>query len=268
MTYTQLKDWCKSIQDKTNQKRCGLPAGPMSLLHRLIQGYMYPAYTGGLVTTYKSADAAKMWQDLKDLWQYVNPKSTTTDFEQEDLLSGQTWIGFDHVARLVDAFKQKPNDFFAAPAPKGPKGLYYMSVLAGLAIPKSSPNKAGAEAFIDYMTTPDVQGKTLNAVAFFPVLDKPLPADLAAHLKIEADGVQAQSKASDAKVALLPIGLGAKGAEFNKVQLDTFQRIVIKGEDIQKVLNEQAAILQTVMNDSKAPCWRPDPPSTGPCQVK
>jgi multiple sugar transport system substrate-binding protein len=39
--------------------------------------------------------------------------------------------------------------------------------------------------------------------------------------------VQAQSKAADAKVALLPIGLGAKGGEFNKVQLDTFQRIVI-----------------------------------------
>jgi multiple sugar transport system substrate-binding protein len=39
---------------------------------------------------------------------------------------------------------------------------------------------------------------------------------------------------------------------FNKVQLDTFQRIVIKGEDIQKVLTEQAAILQAVMNDTKA----------------
>ena len=268
ITYKQLRDWCKNIFDKTGQKRCGLPAGPMSLLHRLIQGYMYPAYTGGLVTTYKSADAATMWQDLKDLWQYMNPQSLNTDFMQEALLSGQIWVGFDHVARLVDAFKQKPNDFVAVPAPKGPKGLYYMSVLAGLAIPKSSPNKAGAEAFIDYMTTPDVQGKTLNAVAFFPVLDKPLPSDLAAHLKLEADAVQAQSKSPDAKVALLPIGLGAKGGEFNKVQLDSFQRIVIKGEDIQKVLNEEAAILQTVMNDTKAPCWRPDPPSTGPCQVK
>jgi multiple sugar transport system substrate-binding protein len=268
ITYKQLRDWCKNIFDKTGQKRCGLPAGPMSLLHRLIQGYMYPAYTGGLVTTYKSADAATMWQDLKDLWQYMNPQSLNTDFMQEALLSGQVWVGFDHVARLVDAFKQKPNDFVAVPAPKGPKGLYYMSVLAGLAIPKSSPNKAGAEAFIDYMTTPDVQGKTLNAVAFFPVLDKPLPSDLAAHLKLEADALQAQSKSPDAKVALLPIGLGAKGGEFNKVQLDSFQRIVIKGEDIQKVLNEEAAILQTVMNDTKAPCWRPDPPSTGPCQVK
>jgi multiple sugar transport system substrate-binding protein len=268
ITYKQLKDWCKNIFDKTGQKRCGLPAGPMSLLHRLIQGYMYPAYTGGLVTTYKSADAVTMWQDLKDTWQYMNPASLNTDFMQEALLSGQIWVGFDHVARLVEAFKQKPNDFVAVPAPKGPKGLYYMSVLAGLAIPKSSPNKAGAEAFIDYMTTSDVQGKTLNAVAFFPVLDKPLPSDLAAHLKVEADAVQAQSKAPDAKVALLPIGLGAKSGEFNKVQLDTFQRIVVKGEDIQKVLNEQAAILQTVMNDTKAPCWRPDPASTGPCQVK
>jgi multiple sugar transport system substrate-binding protein len=268
ITYKQLTEWCKNIADKSGRKRCGLPAGPMSLLHRLIQGYMYPAYTGGLVTTYKSADAATLWADLKDLWQYTNPQSLQIDFMQESMLSGEVWVGFDHVARLVKAFEGKPNDFVAAPAPKGPKGLYYMSVLAGLAIPKSTPNKSGAEAFIDYMTTTAVQGKTLTAVAFFPVLTQALPADVPAHLKAIADGVQKQAKHADAKVALLPIGLGAKGGEFNKVQLDTFQRIVIKNEDIQKVLSEQAAILQTVMNDTKAPCWRPDPPSTGPCQVK
>jgi multiple sugar transport system substrate-binding protein len=268
ITYTQLTQWCKNIADQTGRKRCGLPAGPMSLLHRLIQGYMYPAYTGGLVTTYKSAEAATLWRDLKDLWQYTNPQSLQIDFMQESMLSGEVWVGFDHVARLVKAFTDKPNDFVAAPAPKGPKGLYYMSVLAGLGIPKSSPNKTGAEAFIDYMTTSAVQSKTLTAVAFFPVLTQALPTDLPPHLKNMADGVQKQAKHPDAKVALLPIGLGAKGGEFNKVQLDTFQRIVIKNEDIQKVLTEQAAILQTVMNDTKAPCWRPDPASTGPCQVK
>ena len=268
ITYQQLTQWCKNISDQTGRKRCGLPAGPMSLLHRLIQGYMYPAYTGGLVTTYKSPEAATLWQDLKNLWQYTNPQSLQIDFMQESMLSGEVWVGFDHVARLVKAFEGKPNDFVAAPAPKGPKGLYYMSVLAGLGIPKSTPNKSGAEAFIDYMTTPAVQSKTLTAVAFFPVIGSTLPADLPPHLKIEADGVSKQAKHPDAKVALLPIGLGAKGGEFNKVQLDTFQRIIIKGEDIQKVLTEQAAILQTVMNDTKAPCWKPDPPSTGPCQVK
>lgn len=67
ITYQQLTQWCKNISDQTGRKRCGLPAGPMSLLHRLIQGYMYPAYTGGLVTTYKSPEAATLWQDLKNL---------------------------------------------------------------------------------------------------------------------------------------------------------------------------------------------------------
>ena len=268
ITYQQLTQWCKNIADQTGRKRCGLPAGPKSLLHRLIQGYMYPAYTGGLVTTYKSSEAATLWRDLKDLWQYTNPQSLQIDFMQESMLSGEVWVGFDHVARLITAFQGKPNDFVAAPAPKGPKGLYYMSVLAGLGIPKSSANKTGAEAFIDYMTTTAVQSKTLTAVSFFPVLTQALPTDLPPHLKLMADGVQKQAKHADAKVALLPIGLGAKGGEFNKVQLDTFQRIVIKNEDIQKVLNEEATNLQRVMNDTKAPCWRPDPTSTGPCQVK
>ena len=268
LTYKQLADWCKNIADKTGKKRCGFAAGPKSLIHRFIQGYLYPAYTGGLVTTYKSSDAVTMWQDFKNIWANVNPQSLQTDFMQEALQSGEIWVGFDHVARLVDAFKNKPNDFVAVPAPKGPKGLYYMSVLAGLAIPKSSPNKTGAEKFIEYMTTADVQAKTLNAVAFFPVLDQALPSNLPAHLKAESDAVTAQSKAADAKVALLPVGLGAKGGEFNKVQLDTFQQIVIQNKDIQTVLNDQGKILQQVMNDSKAPCWRPDPASTGPCQVK
>ena len=268
LTYAQLRDWCKNIAERSGKKRCGFSAGPKGLVYRFFQGYLYPAYTGGLVSTYKSSEAANMWREFKDLWQYVNPQSTQIDFMQESLLSGEVWVGFDHVARLVDAFKQKPNDFIGVPAPKGPKGLYYMSVLAGLAIPKNSPNKAGAEKFIDYMTTPEVQAKTLTAVAFFPVLDKPLPQDLAQYLKIEADAVQQQLKAPDAKVALLPIGLGTKGGEFNKVQSDTFQRIVIKGEDIQKVLSEEGANLQRVMTESKAPCWRPDPPSDGPCQVK
>ena len=269
ITYKQLAEGCKNIADKTGKKRCGLSAGPMGLYHRIIQGYLYPSYTGGLVTTYKSADAAKMWGDVKDLWQYMNPQSLQIDFMQESLLSGEVWVGLDHVARLVNAFKDKPNDFVAAPAPKGPKGLYYMSVIAGFAIPKSSPNKSGAEALIDYMLTPETQAKVLNAVAFFPVLDKAMPADLPPYLKTEAEGVQKQSKHKDAKVALLPIGLGAKGGDFNNVQKNTFQRIVVKGEDITKVLNEEGANLQKVMTDAKAPCWRPDPDSgTSPCSVK
>jgi multiple sugar transport system substrate-binding protein len=268
LTYKQLAEWGANIQKATGQKKLGIPAGPKSLLHRFIQGYLYPSYTGGLVTTYKTTEAVEMWKEFKALWEYVNPQCTTVDFMQEALLSGEVWVGFDHTARLINAFKEKPDDFIAIPAPAGPKGRYYMSVVAGLGIAKNTPNKAGAEALIEYLTRPNVQALTLREVSFFPVLAADLPADLPMPIKLEASGVIAQSKAKDARVALLPIGLGAKGGEFNKVQLDTFTRIILKGEDIQKVLAEEGANLQKVMNEAKAPCWLPDPPSTGPCQVK
>jgi multiple sugar transport system substrate-binding protein len=268
LTYQQLAAWGKNITDKTKEKKLGFPAGPSGLMHRLTQGYLYPSYTGGLVTTYRSAEAAQMWTDFKAIWEYANPQSTTYNNMQDPLLSEEVWITVDHVARVVNAFKNKPDDFIGLPAPAGPKGRSYMSVLAGLGIPKGAPNKAGAEAVIEYLTHPDVQAITLREVAFYPVLDVALPTDLPAYVRLEADGVIKQSKAADAKVALLPIGLGAKGGDFNKVMQDTLTRIVLKGEDIKKVLDEQAQILNTVMNDAKAPCWSPDPPSTGPCQAK
>jgi multiple sugar transport system substrate-binding protein len=95
-----------------------------------------------------------------------------------------------------------------------------------------------------------------------------VPAEQSAGIKLESDAVQKQSQAKDAIPSLLPIGLGAKGGDFNNVYLDTFQRIVLKNEDIQTVLNAEANTLQGIMDDSKAGCWAPDPPSDGPCKVK
>ncbi len=65
------------------------------------------------------------------------------------------------------------------------------------------------------------------------------------------------------KLRLLPIGLGAKGGDFNKIMQDTLTRIVLKNEDIKTVLNDQATQLNALMTELKAPCWSPDPPSAG-----
>ena len=268
LTYTQLAEWGKNITAATKEKKIGFPAGPTGLMHRLTQGYLYPSYTGGLVTTYRSDDAVKMWTDFKAIWEYTNPQSTTYNNMQDPLLSEEVWVTIDHTARVVNAFKNKPNDFVSAPAPAGPKGRYYMSVLAGLGIAKGAPNQAGAEALIDYMTRPSVQAMYLSQVSFYPVLESALPTDLPDYVRIEADGVVKQSKAPDAKVALLPIGLGTKGGDFNKIQQDTLTRIVLKGEDIKTVLNDEANQLNALMTSLNAPCWSPDPPSTGACQAK
>ena len=162
----------------------------------------------------------------------------------------------------------RPNDFLLVPAPAGPKARGFMPVLAGLAIPKGAPNRAGAEQLIDYLTQPAQQSNTALQLAFFPVTSAQVPAEQSAGIKLESDAVQKQSSAKDALVSLLPIGLGAKGGDFNQVYLDSFQRIVLKNEDIQTVLEAQAKTLQGIMDDTKAGCWAPDPPSDGPCKVK
>lgn len=268
LTYDQLIAWAKNIFEKTGQKRFGWPVGTSGLIHRLLQGYWYPSYTGGLVTSFKSAEAVAMWGKIKELWQYSNPQSTTYAFMQEPLQSEEVWVAMDHGARLINVLKAKPDDFVTAPAPAGPKGRYYMSVVVGLGIPKTTPNVGGAEALIDYLLKPETQITTFRNNSFFPVTDAAMPSDLDKGLKLEAEAVAKQSSAKDGHVVPLPVGLGGQGGNFNTAILNTFQRIVVKGDDVQTVLNEQAAIINKVMTDANAKCWGPDGTSTGPCQVK
>lgn len=269
LTYDQLAEWAKAIYEKTGEAKFGFPAGDKGLLHRFFQGFLVPAFSGGVVTTFNSTDAVKGWQWLKDFWPYVHPQSTTYGFMQEPLMSEEVWIAWDHTARLKDAFEAMPDNFIAVPVPAGPFGRAFMPVLAGLGIPATSPNVPGAEALIKFLELTDTQITTLREVGFFPVVDVEYPGYVSPGIKLEGDAVTAQAASKDALPSLLPQGLGAKGGDFNKVYRDTFTAIVLNGKDIVTTLAEQKVILQAIMEETKAPCWAPDPDSAGkPCQVK
>jgi multiple sugar transport system substrate-binding protein len=268
LTYAQLQQWGKNIVDKTGQRRLGFPAGPTGLLARFFQGYFYPSFTGGVVSTFKSADAEAGWNAMKELWAVSSPNSTNYNFMQEPLLAGEVWVAWDHIARVKEALTAQPDQFVTFPAPAGPKGRGYMPVVAGLAIPKDAPNRAGAVAVIEHMTKPETQLATAAEVGFFPVVKADLPPNLAPGIKLLASAVAATQGSKDALVSLLPVGLGAKGGEFNKVYVDTFQRIVLRNEPVKAVLESQAKVLEGLMNETKAPCWAPDKPSQGACPVQ
>jgi multiple sugar transport system substrate-binding protein len=268
LTYAQLQQWGKNIVDKTGQRRLGFPAGPTGLLARFFQGYFYPSFTGGVVSTFKSADAEAGWNTMKELWAVSSPNSTNYNFMQEPLLAGEVWVAWDHIARVKEALTAQPDQFVTFPAPAGPKGRGYMPVVAGLAIPKDAPNRAGAVAVIEHMTKPETQLATAAEVGFFPVVKADLPPNLAPGIKLLASAVAATQSSKDALVSLLPVGLGAKGGEFNKVYVDTFQRIVLRNEPVKAVLESQAKVLEGLMNETKAPCWSPDKPSQGACPVQ
>lgn len=64
----------------------------------------------------------------------------------DKLVSEEVLVAFDHVARITDAFNQKPDDFVAFPAPADPKGRAYMQVIAGVAIPSTATDMEAAKA--------------------------------------------------------------------------------------------------------------------------
>jgi multiple sugar transport system substrate-binding protein len=269
LTYGQVFAWAKAIRRATGQNRFGLPASDTGLFHRFLQGFLVPSFTGGFVTGYRSKEAVQAWTYMKQLWQYTHPQSLSYAFMETPLLSGEVLLGWDHVARLKAALDQRPDDLVAFPVPKGPKARAYMPVIVGMAIPRNAPNPAGGKALMQHMLRLSAQAQILSLTGFFPVVPGRLSKQISPGLRAEANAVRKQQRSKDAVQALLPIGIGAENGNFNKVYRDTFTQIVRNGENIQKVLNEQAAILQEIFTKTGAPCWAPDPPSgKNPCRVR
>jgi len=143
-----------------------------------------------------------------------------------------------------------------------------MPVVAGLGIPNGAPNPEGAMALIDYLTQPETQARILSELAFFPVVSGVVTEDLPEGVALEASAVETQANSPDAIPSLLPIGIGERGNEINQIYRNAFDRVVINGEDVTTVLEEEGGNLQALLTDTGAACWAPDPVSDGPCQVE
>ncbi len=268
LTYDQLIAWSANVLEATGEAKFGFPAGPKGLKHRFFQGYLYPSYTNGVVRTFASAEAVTAWEKMRELWAVTNPGSTNFSFLQEQLLNEDVWIAFDHTSRLAAAFNERPDDFVAFPAPAGPTGRGFMPVIAGVAVPKTAPDMAASKALVAHMLKPETQIATLRATNFFPVVDVELPGDLPPSVQAAGAAVAIMSASPDANPGLLPAGLGAKGGDFNRVFVDAFERIVLAGQPIEAVLDDQKIALEKIMTETGAPCWAPDTPSDGPCPVE
>jgi len=169
LTWDQLAEWAAAIKEATGEAKLGFPVA--GLWHRVLQGYLWPSYTGGMVTKFNSPEAVEMMTFVRDeLWPSVHPQSITYEFMQEPLLSGEVWLALDHVARLNGAFNEQPDQFVGFPAPAGPAGRGFMPVVVGLGVPANAPNPEGAVALIQYLLSPEVQGRILQELNFFPVV--------------------------------------------------------------------------------------------------
>ncbi|MES9961872.1 MAG: ABC transporter substrate-binding protein [Sedimenticola sp.] len=268
LTYDQLKLWAENMRRASGEPKLGLPAGPKGLLHRLLQGYLYPSFTGGMVRSFKSDEAVAMWQYLRALWESVNPRSLSFDSMHEPLLSEEVWVAWDHTARLMPAVEKRPDDFVVFPVPAGPKGRGFMVVLGGLAIPDKAPDPEASRGLARYLASPGGQLAMLRNTGFFPVLKDAGGGALSPSVELFKQAVTRQSAAPDALSALLPVGLGQYGGDFSTVYKLAFSRIILRNKKIETVLKQQGRKLARLMEATAAPCWSPDKASEGPCPVE
>jgi multiple sugar transport system substrate-binding protein len=268
LTYDQLLDWMTAAKAGNGGKPVfGLPAGTKGLYHRFLQGFLLPSFTGGQITTFRGAEAVSAWQYLQQLWAQSAPASTNYEFMQEPLQRGEVLVAWDHVARLVGAPGDKPDDWVMVPAPRGPKGLGYLLVAAGVGIPRGGPDADRAKEVIKALTMAEVQQEVLRQNAFFPVVKGDLPSGLPPAISLEAAAVQAQQNADGAILSLPPVGLGAKDGEVSQVFKNCFQQICLNRKPVQQVLDAQARQLNAILAEVKVACWKPDPAGT-PCKVQ
>ncbi len=266
LTWDELASWCQAIMEGEGRPLCGLPNA--GLFHRFLEGYLWPSFTGGMVSEFRSDEAVEMMEWARDsLWPTIHPESINYEFMQEPLLAGEVWVAFDHVARLIDAFSAEPETFVAFPTPSGPKGRGFMPVIVGLGVPADAPHPEEGIAVIEYLTRPEIQAQVLSDLAFFPVVEGVDTSALPAGVALEAEAVEKLANAPDALPALLPVGLGERGGEINQIFRNAFERIVFEGGDIATVLDSEGDALQALLNETGAPCWSPDPASDGPCTV-
>jgi multiple sugar transport system substrate-binding protein len=233
----------------TGKGKLGFPVGPKGLMHRFLQGYLYPSFTGSMGDGFGSQAALAMWTYLRDLWESVAPSSLVLNRMDDALLSGEVWVAWDHSARLLKAFQEQPGQFVAFPAPVGPRGRGFITVVSGLGLPRGSSSSA-AESLIEYLTRPSVQVQTMESVGFLPVVainSTGLSPGLSALLQAAAD----QSYSPDSILSSVPL-LGADdGRRFNLVYMVAFSQVVLRGRETEPVLVEQEKKLKEIRGEDR-----------------
>ena len=254
ITYGQVYGWAKAIRKGTGQSRFGLPASSTGLIHRFLQGFLgtvvqrrlrheLPLQGRGARVGLPAAALAVHASAVPDVRVHAGPAAERR---------GAAGLGSRRPAE--DGARPASRRPHRVPGPEGPKSRSYMPVIVGMAIPKNAPNPAGGKALMQHMLRISAQAQILSIAGFFPVVGGNLSKSISPGLRAEAAAVRRQQKANDAVQALLPIGIGAEGGNFNKIYIDTFTRIVRNGENIQTVLNEQGALLQQIFDKTGAPC--------------
>jgi multiple sugar transport system substrate-binding protein len=80
--------------------------------------------------------------------------------------------------------------------------------------------------------------------------------------------IQTSRGRQNAVIVSTPISSAMRVKPATKVFMDTFQLVVLRGQNPRAALDREADTLNRLMTETGAPCWQPDPPNSGACKVQ
>ena len=223
------------------QNRFGLPAGETGLIHRFLQGFLVPRSPALLTRHTRARRRSRLGLHAAAVAVHA-PAVAHLHFMQDPLLSrgGAARLG----SRRADEARRStsvPTTSSSFPSPAGPKGRAYMPVLAGLAIPKTAPNPAGAKALIRHLVKL-ARRRALSLVGLLPRRRRAaLEAGLGRACAPRPERSSTQQRPKDAVRRCSRSVSAPRAATSTSVYRDTFTRIVLNKEDIRRSSTSRAS---------------------------
>lgn len=254
LSYDEFINWNKNIYENTKQKKLVFPMGEQGLFNNYIEANIYPSYVENIFKDFNSNEAIKMWENQKELWNYVNPISLSTSFTSEALIKEDAWIAWDHTARLKAALDKNPENFIVFKLPIGPKGRGVKSVLVGLAFPKNKLEIS--DSFFEYLMDAKTQTEILKNIGFLPIEGKnDYISSLNSGLKSLNLAVENQMKDKNSIIKFNVMNLDSDDNLYKYILKNTFSQIVLRNKNIKEVLNTNQNKLINLLKKNQAVCW-------------
>ena len=164
ITWEQYKDWAIAMAEGEGMPKTTMPA-------MTVKSMCYQV--GGMGLSY-GADFAEIDSDaMQQVWGIVGEMIAAdaiveTSFNYGDpvdlMKAEEAWLSFYHMGPVGQVYASAPAQFTIAPAPAGPVGNGSIAGAWGMGITAGTENVDAAQAFIEYMASPEVLYKVTQGI--------------------------------------------------------------------------------------------------------
>ncbi len=225
LSWEDYVQWAINVSRGEGEGKAGVTGVPQKSLIYMYGG-VFLSY-GGDFPVINSSEAVKGWEQMVRMRDAYSPKINEFDNMTPPLRNGDIWMTVAHMVRVGEVYREAPDDFILAPAPRGPKGIGTIAGASGFAVMNGAPHKDLAIKFIEFMTQPEravVISKGTGG--FIPPINE--------SLEKLGDSVEDEIIAKGIEVLKTGIVSGVPGSDYvswgevKQVYDDAFQELVLK----------------------------------------